>query len=60
MAIPQSPISLSGHRPPHGPALLTADGEVAIVFEASADGKVQAKYRAFDTNFGRRRPVKGR
>lgn len=46
-----------GHRPLHGPALFTADSEVTIVFEAFADARVQAKYRAFDSNFDRRRPV---
>ena len=44
--------------PPHGPALLTGDSEVAIVFEAFADGKVEAEYLAFDSNLYGRRPVR--
>jgi hypothetical protein len=39
---------MSQMKPPETPALLTADGEVSIVFEARTNGSVQAKYPAFD------------
>jgi hypothetical protein len=52
---------LVGHKaPPVMAALLTADGEVSIVFEAFADARVRAKNPAFNTNFDRCRLVKGR